>query len=177
MQPPTKAHEEAAVRVLRYLKSVRGRRLFLSATSPLTLTTYCDAEWGGYPLTRRSTTGYFIMLGSSPISWRTKKQTIVARFSAEAEYRAMANTVSEVLWLRWLFCDFGVPFSAPTPLFCDNQATLHIDSNPVFHERTKHVEMDFYFVWEQVLSSDVAPLKIATSDQPADLFTKGLSVD
>ncbi|CAL1356682.1 unnamed protein product [Linum trigynum] len=177
MQAPTKAHEAAAVRILRYLKSTPGRGLFFPASNPLHLTAYCDADWGGCPLTRRSTTGYYIRLGASPISWRTKKQQVVARSSAEAEYRAMASTVSELLWLRWLLRDFGVTFLGPTPLFCDNQAALHIAANPVFHERTKNVEMDCYFVRERVQSGDIAPRKIATSEQPADLFTKGLSVD
>ncbi|CAL1389558.1 unnamed protein product [Linum trigynum] len=177
MQAPTKAHEDAAVRVLRYLKSTPGRGLFFPASTPLILTAYCDADWGGCPLTRRSTTGYYIRLGASPISWRTKKQNVVARSSAEAEYRAMASTVSEVLWLRWLLRDLGISSSGPTPLFCDNQAALHIAANPVFHERTKHVEMDCHFVRERVQSRDIAPQKIATADQPADLFTKGLSVD
>ncbi|CAL1377952.1 unnamed protein product [Linum trigynum] len=177
MQNPTKAHEDAAIRVLRYLKSAPGRGLFFSASANLTLTAYCDADWGGCPLTRRSTTGYVIMLGASPISWRTKKQTVVARSSAEAEYRSMASTVSEIVWLRWLLQDLGVTAAGPTTLFCDNQAALHIAANPVFHERTKHVEMDCYFVRERVQSLEIAPAKIATSDQPADLFTKGLSVD
>ncbi|CAL1388689.1 unnamed protein product [Linum trigynum] len=92
------------------------------------------------------------MLGASPISWRTKKQRVVARSSAKAEYRAMASTVSEVLLLRWLLRDLGVHHSVPTPLFCDNQATLHIASNSVFHERTKHVEMGCNFVRERVQS-------------------------
>ncbi|CAL1400086.1 unnamed protein product [Linum trigynum] len=177
VQSPTQAHVDAAARVLRYLKSCPGRGLFLSASRDLTLTAYCDADWAGCPLTRRSTTGFFITLGSSPISWRTIKQSVVARSSAEAEYRAMANTVSEVLWLRWLLCDLGVRHTAPTPIYCDNQAALHISANPVFHERTKHVELDCYFVRERVQSGDVLPLKIATADQPADTFTKGLSVD
>ncbi|CAL1361831.1 unnamed protein product [Linum trigynum] len=177
MQAPTKAHEDAAIRVLRYLKASPGRGLFFPQSSSLTLTTFCDADWGGCPVTRRSTIGYFIMLGSSPISWRTKKHTVVSRSSAEAEYRAIASTVSEVLWLRWLLRDLGVVSTGPTTLFCDNQAALHIAANPVFHECTKHVEMDCYFVRERVQSGDIEPRKIATSDQPADLFTKGLSVE
>ncbi|CAL1354242.1 unnamed protein product [Linum trigynum] len=128
------------------------------------LVAHYDTNWAGCPLTRRSTTRYFIQLGGSPISWRTKKQFIVARSSAEAEYRAMASTVSELFWLHWLLSDLGVTQTQPTRLYCDNQAALHIAANLVFHERTKHVEMDCYFVREWVLSRDIATLKIASAE-------------
>ncbi|CAL1383833.1 unnamed protein product [Linum trigynum] len=177
VQSPTQAHVDTVVRVLRYLKASPGRGLFLPVVGDLSLTAHCDADWAGCPTTRRSTIGYFITLGSSPVSWRTKKQSVVARSSADAEYRAMASTISEVIWLRWLPCDLVVQLSSPTPLYCDNQAALHIAANLVFHERTKHVEMDYYFVRERVHSGDVVACKVATSEQPADLFTKGLSVD
>ncbi|CAL1375992.1 unnamed protein product [Linum trigynum] len=85
MQSPIQAHEDADVRVLLYLKGSPGRGLYFSASTPLVLTGFCDADWGGCPTTRRSTTGFFITLGDSPISWRTKKQTVVVRSSAEAE--------------------------------------------------------------------------------------------
>ncbi|CAL1400060.1 unnamed protein product [Linum trigynum] len=174
---PTQDHLATAHRVLRYLKGSPGRGLLFPVNHSLKLTAYCDADWDGCQTTRRSTTGYFIRLGSSPVSWRTKKQSVVARFSAEAEYRAMASTVCEILWLRWLLQDLGVPPQGPTPLYCDNQAALHIAANPVFHERTKHVEMDCHFVRERVQSLDIAPRKIPTAEQPADLFTKGLGVE
>ncbi|CAL1391854.1 unnamed protein product [Linum trigynum] len=102
---------------------------------------------------------------------------MVSRSSAEAEYRAMASTVSEVVWLRFLLTEFGVPQPCPTPLHCDNQATLHIAANPVFHERTKHVEMDCYFVRERVVSKEIAPVKIGSSSQLADIFTKALGTE
>ncbi|CAL1407672.1 unnamed protein product [Linum trigynum] len=100
------------------------------------LTAYCDVDWDGCPLTRSATTGFFITLGSSPIFWCTEKQPVVAPSSAEAEFRAMADTVSEVLWLRWLLRDLGVHLQG------------HPSANPVFHERTKHAEMDYHFVCE-----------------------------
>ncbi|CAL1405320.1 unnamed protein product [Linum trigynum] len=174
---PTQDHLDAAHRILRYLKQSPGRGIFLATDSSLDLVAYCDADWGGCPTSRRSTTGYFIQLGRSPVSWRTKKQSVVARSSVEAEYRAMASTVSEIIWLRWLLDDLGVKQKTATPLYCDNQAALHIAANPVFHERTKHVEMDCYFVRERVLSRDISPLKISSAEQQADMFTKGLSVD
>lgn len=86
----------------------------------------------------------------------------------------MATTVSEILWMKWLLNELDVKQSGPTPLFCDNQAARHIAKNPVFHERTKHVEMDCYFVRERVESQEIQPLNIHTKSQIADLFTKAL---
>ncbi|CAL1400026.1 unnamed protein product [Linum trigynum] len=171
---PSPAHVEAAHRVLRYLKAAPGQGLFLPAASTLELTAYCDADWAGCWSTRRSMTGYYIKLATAPVSWRAKKQRVVSRSYAEAEYRAMASTTSEVLWLRFLLGELRVPQRSPTVLYCDNQAALHISANPVFHERTKHVEMDCYFVRERVASSDIQPRKVHTSSQLADIFTKAL---
>ncbi|CAH9133803.1 unnamed protein product, partial [Cuscuta epithymum] len=112
---PRQTHLDAAIRVLRYLKQTPGQGIFLSSENDSTLKGYCDADWAGCSFTRRSSTGYFITLGHSPISWRTKKQSVVSRSSAEAEYRAMAVTVSEILWLRWLLRDLTVPQKGPTP--------------------------------------------------------------
>ncbi|GJW99595.1 putative RNA-directed DNA polymerase [Tanacetum coccineum] len=105
---------------------------------------------------------------------KSKKQSVVSRSSAEAEYRAMATTTSEILWMRWLLKGLEAEQSGPTPLYCDNQAARHIANNPVFHERTKHVEMDCYFVKEWVESQEIEPLCISTKMQIADLFTKAL---
>ncbi|CAL1398262.1 unnamed protein product [Linum trigynum] len=174
---PSSAHMAAAHRVLRYLKTAPGQGLFFPSSGTLELTAFCDSDWAGCQASRRSTSGYYIQLGSAPVSWRTKKQRVVARSSAEAEYRAMASTVSEVIWLRHLLMELGVPQSSATPLYCDSQAALHIAANPVFHERTKHVEMDCYFVRERVVTGEIAPHKVATSDQPADMFTKALGTD
>ncbi|CAL1382731.1 unnamed protein product [Linum trigynum] len=160
---PRPEHVDAAHRVLRYLKTSQGQGLFFPSDSSLTLTAYCDADWGGCQTTRRSTTSYLVKLGYASISWRTKKQRVLARASAEAEYLAMASVVSEVVWLRFLLSELGVPQSTPTPLYCDNQAALYIAANPVFQERTKYVEMDCPFVRERVVTGKIEPLKIASS--------------
>ncbi|PKI73561.1 hypothetical protein CRG98_006142 [Punica granatum] len=154
LQDPRQDHWDAVMRVLRYLKQSPGQGIFLRPTS-LSLTAYCDADWASCPMTRRSLTGYFITLGGSPISWKTKKQTTISKSSAEAEYRAMAATVSELLWLRALLRSLGVSHDFPMRLFCDNQAALHIASNPVFHERTKHIEIDCHFIRQHLCSGAV----------------------
>ncbi|CAH9138265.1 unnamed protein product [Cuscuta epithymum] len=178
LSQPRQSHFDAAIRVLRYLKQTPGQGIFLSADNDFSLKGYCDADWAGCSYTRRSSTGgRRNSLGNSPVSWRTKKQSVVSRSSAEAEYRAMAVTVSEILWLRWLLHDLTVPQTGPTSLFCDNQAARHIALNPVFHERTKHVEMDCYFVRERVASGEIQPCCISTTHQIADIFTKALGTD
>jgi len=171
---PRQNHMNAVHRVLRYLKTTPGQGILLPRMGGTELVTYCDSDWLGCPYSRRSRTGYLLLLGGAPISWKSKKQSVVSRSSAEAEYRAMATTVSEVLWVRWLLHELGAPQAGPTTPFCDNQATRHIANNPVFHERTKHVEMDCYFVRERVESKEVEPLHIDTKLQIADLLTKPL---
>lgn len=171
---PRKNHMDAVTRVLRYLKATPGQGILLPKHDGNNLVTYCDSDWLGCPFTRRSRTGYLLLLGGAPISWKSKKQSVVSRSSAEAEYRAMATTVSEILWVRWLLEEFKMPQMGPTPLFCDNQAARDIANNPVFHERTKHVERDCYFVRERVESNEIQPKKIDSKLQIADLFTKPL---
>ena len=174
MHSPRLDHHDAAMKVVRYIKNSPGQGLFFPSQNNLQLTGYCDADWGACPKTRRSITGCYISLGNAPISWRTKKQPTVSRSSAEAEYRAMAGTTSELLWLRALLFDLTIPHSQPMHLFCDNQAAFHIAANPVFHERTKHIELDCHFVRERIQSNELCTHFIRSEDQPTNLFTKAL---
>ncbi|KAI3681339.1 hypothetical protein L6452_36130 [Arctium lappa] len=121
---------------------------------------------------RRSTTGYCFFLGDSLISWRSKKQSLTSRSSTEAEYRALADTTQELVWLRWLLSDMGAPQQSPTPLWCDNNSAIQIAHNDVFHERTKHIEIDCHFVRQHVTRKTIQLLPISTLDQPVDIFTK-----
>ena len=113
-------------------------------------------------------------LGSSLISWRSKKQTFVARSSTEAEYRGLADTTSELLWLRWLLTDLGVSTSSATPLYCDNQSAIHIAHNDVFHERTKHIDIDCHFIRYHLVHGALKLFSVSSKYQLADIFTKSL---
>jgi hypothetical protein len=174
MQCPREAHWEAALRVVRYLKGNPGQGVFLSSESDLRLHGWCDADWAGCPLTRRSLTGWIVFLGNSPVSWKTKKQHIVSRSSAEAEYRSMAMTTCELTWLKALLESLGVSHPTPMSLHCDSQSALHMSQNPVFHERTKHIEVDCHFIRDAIVAGSITTKFVTSSLQLADIFTKAL---
>ncbi|XP_070007431.1 uncharacterized mitochondrial protein AtMg00810-like [Nicotiana sylvestris] len=136
----------AALHLLRYLKRTSHFGLFFSNSPNLSLKVYCDSDWASCVDSRRSVTGFCVFLGDCLVSWKSKKQLVVYLSTAEAEYRVVSKAAGEVTWLSRLLSDFGLPFSSPIPLCCDNQAALHIARNPVFHERTKHIELDCHFV-------------------------------
>lgn len=177
MKSPKQSHMNAAIRVLGYLKSAPALGILLSAASDLTITAYCDSVWDSCPLSRWSFTGYITKLGLFAISWKTKKHNIVSRSSAEAEYRSMATTICEIIWLRILLIDMGLNIDQPTVLYCDNQAAIHIFANPLCHELTKHIKIDCHFVREKLCSNIICLAHIHTRHQPADVFTKALGSD
>uniref|UniRef100_A0A2N9FXA9 Integrase catalytic domain-containing protein n=1 Tax=Fagus sylvatica TaxID=28930 RepID=A0A2N9FXA9_FAGSY len=174
MNAPTSIHLTAAKRILRYLQGTLDHGLHYTP-GPTTLSAFTDADWAGDPNDRRSTSGLLVFLGHNPITWSAKKQLTVSRSSTEAEYRALASASAEVCWLRVLLRDLGIFISAPPILWCDNVSALAIASNPVFHARTKHIEVDFHFIRERVLRKDLQVQFVSTADQLADIFTKGLS--
>lgn len=108
--------------------------------------------------------------------WKTKKQSVIFKSSSEAKYRALTTTVSEVLWIHWLLHDLKAPQQGATPLYCNNQAYRHISNNSIFHERTKHMEIDCYFVCESVEYNHIQSCYINTHDQVANIFMKPLGM-
>jgi hypothetical protein len=142
---PTLVHYVHLLRVLRYLQGIASRRLFYAKSSKLELHAYSDATWASDRVDRRSITGYCIFLGSSPIAWKSKRQSVVSRSSAEAELRALVITTAEIIWLHWLLVDFGVMCTDPTTLQRDNTSAIQIVNNPVKHELTKHIGVDVFF--------------------------------
>jgi len=135
----------AALKVVKYLKGCPRLGILLSRDCNLKITAYCDIDYASCPMTRRSITGFCIKLGRSLISWKSKKQATVSLSSAESEYQAMAKTIYEIVWIRGLLSDLGVQVEGPSKLFCDDDAALKLAANPVFHERTKHIEVDCHF--------------------------------
>ncbi|XP_072060397.1 uncharacterized protein [Arachis hypogaea] len=142
MDSPTDAHLKAAYRIIRYLKQSPATGLFFSVNNSFTLSGYTDSDWGACKDTRKSISGYCFFLDQTLISWKSKKQATVSRSSSEAEYRALANGTCELVWLLKLLKEFNILPPLPVDIFCDNKSAIYIASNPVFHERTKHVEVD-----------------------------------
>lgn len=175
MHAPTVVHLCMVKRILRYLKKTIGRGIVMRRNGHTDIIGFSDSDWAGNTIDRRSTTGYCMFVGGNLVSWKSKKQPVVARSSAEAEYRAMAAASCEMVWLKNLLTDLGFSPTSPMKLFCDNQAAMHIAANPVFHERTKHIEVDCHFIRQQVQSKVIQTHYIRSSDQLADAFTKVLS--
>ncbi|KAM2468901.1 hypothetical protein PS1_010539 [Malus domestica] len=174
MHSPSMDHLKIVHRVLRYLKGSIGRGILMRNNSHTQISGYTDADWAGNSLDRKSTTGFCTFVGGNLVTWKSKKQSVVARSSAEAEYRAMASTACELIWLKSLLLTLGFPHQQPMSLHCDNQAAMHIASNPVFHERTKHIEVDCHYVRNQVQSKVIDTHYTRSHDQLADIFIKGL---
>lgn len=120
-------------------------------SSTTEIVAYSDADWAGCPDTRRSTSTYCVYLGGALVSWSSKRQAAVSRSSAEAEYRAVANVVTDCVWLRQLLRELGCTLLKATIVFCDNISVVYISTNPVHHPRTKHIELDIHFVREKVV--------------------------
>jgi hypothetical protein len=139
----------------KYLKNVSGRGLFYRSSGNLRVEVYTDTNWAGSTSNRKSTTSYYTFIGDNLVTWRSKKQSVVARSNAEAKYHAMAHTTCELTWLRTILQEFGLLVQGPTPRYRDNQAVIHIASNPVFHERTKHIKVDCHFIHSKVESKDI----------------------
>jgi hypothetical protein len=174
MHDPREPHYALIKRILRYLHGTLDHGLQLRRTDTSTLVAYSDADWAGCPDTRRSTSGYAVFLGDNLVSWSSKRQPTVSRSSAEAEYRAVANAVAETTWLRQLLQELYIPLQRATIVYCDNVSTVYLSTNPVQHQRTKHIEIDLHFVREHVAAGAVRVLHVPTSSQYADIFTKGL---
>ena len=172
LNSPCEEHWNAVIRILKYIKSSPGKGLLYDSNSDTKVVCYSDADWAGSPSDRRSTSGYCVSIGGNLISWKSKKQNVVARSSAEAEYRAMTLATCELVWLKQLLQEL-LDVTQMT-LICDNQVALHINSNPVFHERTKHIEIDCHFIREKILSGDIKTEFVNSSDQLTDIFTKSL---
>jgi hypothetical protein len=175
MQQPKKPHLEVVQRILRYVKDTINYGLFYKKGDEVKIIGYCDADYAGDHDTRRSTTGYIFKIGSGVVSWCSKRQPTVSLSTTEAEYRAAAMAAQESTWLKQLMKDLHQSTDSAVPLYCDNQSAIRLAENPVFHARTKHVEVHYHFLREKVLQEELEMHQVKSEDQVADLFTKGLS--
>jgi hypothetical protein len=173
MHAPRTPHLEAINRILRYLKGTLGKGVWMKNNNSNNICGYFDADWAG-SFDRKSTTGFYTFVGGNFATWKSKKQSVVVWSSAEAEYRAMASIASELIWIDQLLMDMGIEIQSSMKIFCDNQATRHIASNPVFNKRTKHIEVGCHFVREKIQAKKIETPFMRSKDQVADIFTKEL---
>ncbi|KAJ0940684.1 putative RNA-directed DNA polymerase [Helianthus annuus] len=175
MHSPTVGHLEIAYKLLRYLKKSPGKGIMFKRNISFDMQAYADSDWGkSVTESRKSVTGFCVFLGNNLVSWKSKKQSTVSRSSAEAEYRALCAVACEVLWLINILSELSVNVNLPVCLFCDSSAALSIAANPVFHDRTKHFELDLFFLREKISKGILKPVGINSEDQIADVFTKGM---
>lgn len=159
-------------RILRYVKGTLTLGLRLRRSNSTLVSAFSDADWAGCVDDRRSTGGFAVFFGPNLVSWSARKQPTVSRSSTEAEYKALANATAEMMWIQRLLTELGVPHSKAARLWCDNIGAKYLSANPVFHARTKHIEIDFHFVRERVAQKLLDIRFISTGDQVADGFTK-----
>jgi histone deacetylase 1/2 len=176
LHAPTTVHWAAVKRILRYLKHTMEIGLKICKSPSLLVSAFSDADWAGDQDDRRSTGGFAVFLGSNLISWSARKQSTVSRSSTEAEYKAVANATAEVMWIQTLLYELGIQAPKKAKLWCDNIGAKYLSANPVFHARTKHIEVDYHFVRERVARRLLDIEYISTKDQVADGFTKPLAV-
>ncbi|XP_021985224.1 uncharacterized mitochondrial protein AtMg00810-like [Helianthus annuus] len=174
MHAPRMDYWNALKRVIRYIHGTVSLGLTLRPFTNLSLRAYTDTDWAGCPDTRRSTSGYCVYLGSNLLSWSSKRQAVVSRSSAEAEYRGVANVVAELCCLRNLFLELHRPVQKASLVYCDNISTVYLSGNPVQHQRIKHIELDIHFVRDQVQRGTICVLHVPSRYQMADIFIKGL---
>ncbi|XP_076894922.1 uncharacterized protein LOC143547361 [Bidens hawaiensis] len=137
-------------------------------------TAYVDSDWAKCLSSRRSVTVFCVLLGNSLVSWKSKKQLTVSRSSAEAEYRSMCAAAGEIIWLVNLLAELKVRVTLPVKMFCDNSAAISIAVNPVFHDQTKHFEVDLFYLRDRISAGVIQVVKAKSASQLADIFTKGL---
>jgi hypothetical protein len=176
MSAPMTDHWTAVKQILRYLHDTIDMGLCLTKSGSSLLSAFLDADWAGNPDDRRSMGGYAIFFGGNLISWSSHKQPTVSRSSTEAEYKAIADTTAEIIWLQVLLRKLSIPQVCVPILWCDNIGATYLCANPIFHRRSKHVEVDYHFMWERIATRQLDVRIISSKDQIADVMTKPLSV-
>ena len=167
-------HFQYAKGILRYLKGTASLGLLFRFDYPAILQGFTDSDYAGDRIDRKSTSGFVFFIGPCLVTWQSKKQTVTALSSTEAEYISLGEGVKEALWLRRLCADLGVAQEGPTSVRVDNQSTIRLAENPTFHNRTKHVEIKFHFVRDLVAKGHISVDYVPTTEQAADACTKAL---
>ena len=176
LHAPTTAHCVACKRILRYIKGTLTYGLSFRPATVFNLEGFSDADWATNLDDYKSMSGLCVFLGGNLITWSSKKQNAVSRSSTKSEYRALATTTAELVWIQNLLTEIGIPLQTQPPiLWCDNIGAQALASNPVHHARTKHIEIDVHFIRNLVAEKKLEVRYVSSNNhQPADLFTKPL---
>ncbi|KAA0038926.1 integrase [Cucumis melo var. makuwa] len=177
MTNPKRSHWEAGKRVLRYILGTINFGIYYKKVSESVMFGFCDSDWGGNVDDHKSTSGYVFSMGSGVFSWTSKKQSVVALSTTEAEYISLAAAGCQALWLRWMLKELKCIQKCETVLFCDNGSAIALSKNPVFHGRSKHIRIKYHFIRDLVKDGEVIVKYCKTQDQVADIFTKALKFD
>ena len=170
---PRTSHRQAVKHIFRYLKFTLELGLLFSLGSSLSLRGFLDADFAGCWIDRKSTSGTYQFLGSSLVSWPSRKQSSVAQSTTKAEYVAAASCCSQLLWMKATPSDFGLMFGR-IPLLVDSTSAISVAKNPVLHSRTKHIDVRFHFLRDSYKKGDIDLIHVETQNQLADIFTKPL---
>ncbi|GJW94235.1 putative RNA-directed DNA polymerase [Tanacetum coccineum] len=176
MHQPQVDHMHAVLRIVRYLKGTTGHGVLFKTNGHLNIQIFTDADWAGDKGNRRSTSGYFSLVGGNLVTWKSKKQKVVSLSSAEAEFRGIAKGLAEALWIRKLVSEIGFPPKESIRIMSDNKAAIQISENPVQHDRTKHVEVDRHFIKEKLEAGIIKLPFVKSEDQLADILTKAVGM-
>ena len=180
MSDPRHSHMVAAKRILRYLRGTLNMGILFPHQDEKVrphLVAYSDSDWCGDVLDRRSTMGYIFMIAGAPISWSSKKQSVVALSTCEAEYIAACSTTCQASWLSSLLQELGIITGMAIELLVDSKSAIDLARNPVSHDRSKHIETKFHFLRDQVAKGKVKLVHCRTEVQLADIMTKALKAD
>ncbi|XP_057780230.1 secreted RxLR effector protein 161-like [Salvia miltiorrhiza] len=177
MENPTTTHFKAAKRILRYLKGTLDYGLFYSNTHDYKLVGYSDSDWARDNDGRKSTSGFVFFMGDTAFTWMSKKQPIVTLSTCEAEYVAATSSVCHAVWLRSLLEELGWTQKEPTTICVDNKSAIVLSKNPVFHNRSKHIDTRFHYIRECIAKKEVQVEYVKSQDQVADIFTKQLKFE
>jgi hypothetical protein len=170
---PRTSHRQTVKRIFRYLQSAPGLGLRYYSSSTISLHGFSDADFAGCRVERKSTSGTCQFLGSSLVSWSSRKQSSVAQSTTKAEYVAATSCCSQLLWISYTLRDFGEECTH-IPLLCDSTSAISVGKNPVLHSRTKHIEVRYHFLRDNVEKGTIVLTHVPTQDQLADIFTKPL---
>ncbi|CAB4023016.1 Hypothetical predicted protein, partial [Paramuricea clavata] len=172
---PTNEHWTAVKRIFRYLKGTVNYGLLYSENASPDCVGFSDADWAGDLNDRKSTSGYRFQINGAAVSWRSKKKTCVALSTAEAEYVAFSAAAQEALWMGQLLTDLNVNIDEPVTIYEGNQSAIAMSKNLQFHGRSKHIDIKYHFVRDQVEKKTLTVLYCPTGSMLADLFTKGIA--